>query len=159
MLLQFLCFIACTLCSATAIYDSAKTVLKLFKLVLYFIRIVFLFYRKSFGLCLNFLYSIRSIWDVVRLFVFLIKYLVSCTYYFSFFRTILELCEIFSHLKWIISVFWNYLHFVWTFMYSIISIWGVFRILRFVASIFCSAPTIFYSVRATLELSKVFRIS
>jgi hypothetical protein len=41
-------------------------------------------------------------------------------------------------------------------LYSIRSIWNDFRISGFVASILCSAPTIFHAVRTILELCNVF---
>ena len=76
-----------------------------------------------------FLYSIISIWDVIRFFVFCSNYLCSASTIFYYVRTILELCEVFLDFVRIIFCFCrNYFGLYLNLLYSTRSIWGVLRI-------------------------------
>ena len=136
MLLEFFCLKASILSFGPTIF--VITILELYKVFLYFVRIIFCFVGIILD-CLNFLYSIRSIWGFIRILCYIASILCATPSIFHY-RTIIELCKIFLYFVRIFLFCRNYLDSLWTFLYSIISIRDVVRIFVFCRKcfVFCT---------------------
>ena len=98
-------FVFCSkyLVFCTNYFCYVRNILELCEVFLNFTRIIFCFAATNLEF-LIFLYSIKSIWDVVRMFVLCSKYFCSKPTIFHSFKTISEVSKVFLYFVGIIFV-------------------------------------------------------